>query len=42
MLVIVCAGSFELIQSPQSVEEAWELAETLTDQTGIAHWVGRI
>ena len=42
MLVIVRAGSPELIHSPQSVEAAWEMAETLTYQTGIAHWVGRI
>ncbi len=42
MLVIVRSGSTELIESPQSAEAAWELAETLTSQTGIAHWVGRI
>lgn len=42
MLVIVRAGSPELIHSPQSVEAAWELAERLTASTGISHWVGRL
>jgi hypothetical protein len=42
MLVIIRHGSFELMESPQSVVEAWELAETLTADTGVYHWVGRV
>lgn len=41
MIVIVKAGDWRLIEAPQDVAEAWELAERLQQQTGIAHWVAR-
>jgi len=37
MIVIVRTGRAEFIQSPQDPLRAWELAERLTRQTGIAH-----
>lgn len=41
MIVIVRQGAWELISSPQSIEEAWELADQLTEQTGIPHYVAK-
>jgi hypothetical protein len=41
MIVIVRQGAWELIQSPQSIPEAWDLADQLTKQTGIPHYVAR-
>jgi hypothetical protein len=38
MIVIVRQGEWQLISSPQAVEEAWDLADQLTEQTGIPHW----
>ena len=42
MIVIICAGSWQLIDCPQDPEEAWELAERLTTETGIPHSVARM
>jgi hypothetical protein len=41
MLVIVRKGEWELIRSPQTIPEAWDLADRLTEQTGIPHWVNK-
>lgn len=41
MLVIYRDGDWQLIRSPQDLTEAWELAERLTEETGIPHHVGR-
>lgn len=42
MIVIYRTGSWQTIPAPQDPEAAWELADTLTSQTGILHHVGRI
>ena len=42
MTTIIRKGSFELIECPQDPTEAWELADDLTAETGITHWVGRV
>lgn len=42
MLVIYRADRWELIEAPQDVTAAWELADNLTAQTGIPHHVGRL
>ncbi len=42
MLVIYRAKQAELISCPQDVARAWELAELMQRQTGVAHFVGRI
>lgn len=42
MIVIIKSGQAELITAPQCPRKAWELADQLTEQTGIDHWVGRI
>jgi hypothetical protein len=42
VIIIIRAGCWELIPAPQNPEQAWELADQLTEQTGIAHTVGRI
>ena len=42
MIVIFRTDSWQLIESPQDPAAAWELADTLTRQTGIPHQVGRI
>ena len=42
MIVIYRQTDWKLIESPQSVDDAWQLAEQLTEQTGIRHQVGRI
>jgi hypothetical protein len=41
MIVIFKARSWELIDAPQDIEEAWELADLLTTSTGVNHYVGR-
>ena len=41
MIVIYRDGSGLLIESPQDIEQAWELADLLTTSTGINHYVGR-
>ena len=41
MIVIVRKGEWQLIRSPQTIEEAWDLADKLTAQTGIPHWVAK-
>ena len=41
MIVIVKAESWELIEAPQEIEQAWKLADELTAETGIDHWVSR-
>jgi hypothetical protein len=42
MIVIIRANHWELISSPQTVAAAWQLADKLTAETGVAHWVGRM
>ena len=42
MLVIYRARTWELIDSPQDISEAWDLCALLETQTGIRHYVGRI
>ncbi len=41
MLVIFKARTWELIEAPQDIDEAWELADLLTTSTGVNHYVGR-
>jgi len=41
MIVIFKARTWELIDAPQDIEEAWELADLLTTSTGVNHYVGR-
>lgn len=42
MIIIVRTGSAELIRAPQDPATAWDLADSLTANTGILHWVGRV
>lgn len=42
MIVICKSGRTELINAPQDPEQAWNLADRLTRDTGILHWVGRV
>ena len=42
MIVIIKSGRTELIEAPQDAEQAWNLANRLTKDTGILHWVGRV
>lgn len=42
MIIIYRANYWELIKAPQDPEQAWKLADNLTNQTGIPHYVGRI
>jgi hypothetical protein len=42
VIVIIRSGQAELIQAPQDPSSAWDLADTLTANTGILHWVGRV
>ena len=41
MIVIFKARTWELIDAPQNLEAAWELADLLTTATGVNHFVGR-
>ena len=41
MIVIIRQGRWPLISAPQDVDQAWELADRLTQETGSAHWVGK-
>ena len=41
MFVITKADSWELIPAPQDFAKAWELADQLTAETGIEHWVSK-
>jgi len=41
MIVVIRSGSAELIQAPQDPGSAWDLADRLTADTGVLHWVGR-
>jgi len=41
MLVIMRQGDWQLIGSPQTIAAAWHLADQLTEQTGMLHWVSR-
>lgn len=41
MIVIFKARTWELIDAPQDIGEAWEIADLLTTLTGINHYVGR-
>jgi hypothetical protein len=42
MIIIYRTSDWQLVESPQSVDVAWQLAEQLTEETGIPHQVGRI
>jgi hypothetical protein len=42
VIVIIRSGSTELIRAPQDPGSAWDLADSLTTNTGILHWVGRV
>jgi hypothetical protein len=42
MIVIVKTGQFELVKAPQDEEQAWELANRLTQETGVLHRPYRI
>jgi len=42
MIVIYRQSDWKMIDSPQTVDAAWQLAAQLTEQTGIPHQVGRI
>jgi hypothetical protein len=42
MIIIYRADQWELISAPQNVEEAWDLADKLSQETGIRHSVGRV
>ena len=42
MIVIVRTGHWEFIPSPQNSLRAWELADRLTEETGILHLPYRI
>ena len=41
MIVIIRQGRWPLISAPQNIDQAWELADRLTQETGFAHWVGK-
>ena len=41
MIVIIRTGQAELIHAPQDPSAAWVLADSLTADSGILHWVGR-
>ena len=38
MIVIYRPDHFELIKSPQDIEQAWQLADQLTSATGVNHY----
>jgi hypothetical protein len=42
MIIIYRTNDWQLVESPQLVDAAWQLAEQLTEETGIPHQVGRI
>lgn len=42
MIVIIRQGRWPLIAAPQDIDQAWELADRLTEETGSAHWVGKV
>jgi hypothetical protein len=42
VIIIYRTSDWQLIESPQSIDAAWHLADQLTDETGIPHQVGRI
>ena len=42
MIVIYRARTWELIESPQDIEQAWELADLLTTSTRVNHYVGKL
>jgi hypothetical protein len=42
MIIIYRADKWELISAPQDINEAWDLADKLTAETGVQHNVGRI
>jgi hypothetical protein len=42
MIVIVRTGQHELVKAPQNEEQAWELADQLTRETGVLHRPYRI
>jgi hypothetical protein len=42
MIIIYCSGQFELIKAPQDIQEAWDLADKLTLESGVQHYVGRV
>ena len=42
MIIIYRINQWELIEAPQDINEAWELADKLTQETGVQHNVGRV
>jgi len=42
MIIIYRADKWELISAPQDINEAWDLADKLTSESGVQHNVGRI
>jgi hypothetical protein len=42
MIVVIRLGQAELIQAPQCPVRAWDLADRLTRNSGVYHWVGRV
>ena len=42
MIIIYRINQWELIEAPQDIEKAWELADKLTQETGVQHNVGRV
>jgi hypothetical protein len=42
MIIIYRINKWELIEAPQDINEAWDLADKLTAETGVQHNVGRI
>jgi hypothetical protein len=42
MIIIYRADQWELISAPQDIEKAWELADKLSQETGVQHNVGRV
>ena len=42
MIVIYRARTWQVIESPQDIAEAWDLCALLETQTGIRHYVGKV
>ena len=42
MIIIYRADKWELFRAPQDINEAWELAVKLTEESGVQHYIGRI
>jgi hypothetical protein len=42
MIIIYRINQWELISAPQDINEAWDLADKLTLESGVQHYVGRV